>query len=139
MTAPDPAVRDVRTLLEHSYRAALEAAAPGRLLAPYLREPRPDFVLAFGKAALPMLRAALEAYPGVPGLAVPPRGTALSAPPGAEVRPGSHPVPDEHSVRATRCPTSTACGRPSGRWRAWANCRWERACWSSSRAAAAPC
>ncbi|MEF2278477.1 glycerate kinase [Deinococcus sp. YIM 134068] len=92
---------DRRALLERSYHAALEAVAPARLLAPYLNEPRPDLVLAFGKAALPMLRAALEAYPGVPGLAVPPRGTPdLSAPDAAEVLPGSHPVPDEHSVRA---------------------------------------
>lgn len=100
MRAPGKTV-DVRTLLEQSYRAALEAVAPARLLAPHLTGPRPDLVLAFGKAALPMLRAALEAYPGVPGLAVPPRGTPdLSAPPGTEVWPGSHPVPDEHSTRA---------------------------------------
>lgn len=100
MSAPGKAV-DVRALLEQSYRSALEAVAPARLLAPHLTGLRPDFVLAFGKAALPMLRAALEAYPGVPGLAVPPRGTLdLSAPQGAEVLPGSHPVPDEHSVYA---------------------------------------
>lgn len=103
MTAPERTVprTDLRALLEASYRAALEAVAPARLLAPHLNGPCPDFVLAFGKAALPMLRAALEAYPGVPGLAVPPRGTPdLSAPEGAEVLLGSHPVPDEYSTRA---------------------------------------
>lgn len=108
MTAPSPdstgrevGGQDVRALLALSYRAALEAVAPARLLAPFLTGARPDFVLAHGKAALPMLRAALCAYPGVPGLAVPPRGTPdLSAPAGAEVWPGSHPIPDEHSANA---------------------------------------
>lgn len=104
-----------RALLEGSYRAALEAVAPARLLAPYLAEPRPEFVLAFGKAGLPMLRAALEAYPGVPGLAVPPRGTPdLAAPPGAEVRPGSHPLPDEHSVRAAQQALARVRSLPEG-------------------------
>ena len=90
-----------RALLEAAYRESLAVVAPDRLLAPYLTEPRPDFVLAFGKAALPMLRSVLEAYPGVPGLAVPPMGTPdLSASPGAEVLPASHPLPDERSVHA---------------------------------------
>lgn len=106
---------DLRALLEESYRAALAAVAPERLLAPHLTGPRPDFVLAFGKAALPMLRAALEAYPGVPGLAVPPRGTPdLSAPEGAEVLPGSHPVPDEHSTRAAERALERVRALPEG-------------------------
>ncbi|MBB5234756.1 hydroxypyruvate reductase [Deinococcus budaensis] len=105
----------VRALLESSYRAALEAVAPARLLAPHLTGPRPDFVLAFGKAALPMLRAALEAYPGVPGLAVPPQGTPdLSAPEGAEVLPGSHPVPDGHSARAAEQALARVRALPGG-------------------------
>jgi glycerate 2-kinase len=105
----------MRALLEYSYRAALEAVAPARLLAPYLEEPRPDFVLAFGKAALPMLRAARAAYPGVPGLAVPPLGTPdLSAPEGAEVLPGSHPVPDDHSARAAQTALARVRALPEG-------------------------
>ncbi|WP_019587855.1 glycerate kinase type-2 family protein [Deinococcus apachensis] len=104
-----------RALLEHSFRSALEAVAPAHLLAPFLTGPRPDLVLAFGKAALPMLRAALETYPGVPGLAVPPRGTPdLSAPPGVEVLPGSHPVPDEHSVRAAEAALTRVRALPAG-------------------------
>ena len=104
-----------RTLLERAYREALSAVAPDKLLAPYLQEPRPDFVLAFGKAALPMLRAALAAYPGVPGLAVPPGGTAdLSAPEGAEVLPASHPVPDESSVHAAEVALARVAALPAG-------------------------
>lgn len=92
---------DVRALLEGTYRAALQAVSPEVLLAPHLKEPRPDYILAFGKAALPMARAALKAYPGVSTLIVPPAGTAdLIAPSEATVMPGSHPVPDERSVAA---------------------------------------
>ncbi|WP_233554370.1 glycerate kinase type-2 family protein [Deinococcus cavernae] len=92
---------DMRALLEGTYRAALAAVSPEILLAPHLGERRPDFILAFGKAALPMARAALRAYPGVPTLIVPPAATAdLSAPPEATVMPGSHPLPDERSVAA---------------------------------------
>lgn len=106
---------EMRALLEHSLRAALEAVAPGRLLVPHLTGPRPDLVLAFGKAALPMLRAALEAYPGVPGLAVPPRGTPdLGALPGVEVLLGSHPIPDEHSVRAAEAALARVRALPAG-------------------------
>ena len=104
-----------RALLKAAYREALAAVAPDKLLAPYLTEPRPDYVLAFGKAALPMLRAALSAYPGVPGLAVPPGGTAdLSAPEGAEVLPASHPVPDESSVHAADTALAQVAALPTG-------------------------
>ncbi|UQN08176.1 glycerate kinase [Deinococcus sp. QL22] len=106
---------DVRALLDSSYRAALQAVAPARLLAPFLTGPRPDFVLAFGKAALPMLRAALDTYRGVPGLAVPPRGTPdLSAPGGTDVWPGSHPIPDEHSARAAEQALARVRALPQG-------------------------
>ena len=92
---------DPRALLERAYRAALDSASPARLLAPHLTGPPPAFILAFGKASLPMARAALSVYPGVPTLVVPPAGTAdLSAPAEAVVMPGAHPVPDERSVAA---------------------------------------
>ena len=104
-----------RALLKAAYREALAAVAPDKLLAPYLTEPRPDYVLAFGKAALPMLRAALSAYPGVPGLAVPPSGTAdLSMPPGAEVLPASHPVPDGRSTHAAETALAQVAALPAG-------------------------
>lgn len=92
---------DPRALLERAYRAALDSASPARLLAPHLTGPPPALILAFGKASLPMARAALAAYPGVPTLVVPPAGTAdLSAPAEAVVMPGAHPVPDERSAAA---------------------------------------
>ncbi|MCP2014608.1 hydroxypyruvate reductase [Deinococcus sp. HSC-46F16] len=104
-----------RAVLEDTYREALAAVAPARLLAPHLDGPRPDLVVAFGKAALPMLRAALEASPGVPGLAVPPRDSAdLSVPPGAEVHPASHPVPTEDSVRAAEAVLARVSALPAG-------------------------
>ena len=102
---PPPAAQghDPRQRLIETYHAALRTAEPAALLAPYLTGdgPRPALILAFGKASLPMARAALAAYPGVPTLVVPPRGTAdLSAPAGAEVWPASHPVPDATSAAA---------------------------------------
>lgn len=97
---------NVRALLENTYHEALRAVSPETLLtpyltAPYLTGPKPALILAFGKASLPMARAALKVYPGVPSLIVPPVGTAdLSAPNGATVMPAAHPVPDERSVQA---------------------------------------
>ncbi|MFC3831378.1 MULTISPECIES: glycerate kinase type-2 family protein [Deinococcus] len=88
---------DVRALLRETYRAALDGVRPEALLAPHLTGTRPHFVLAFGKAAVPMARVALEAFPGVPALVVPPVWEDV---PGAEVIAGSHPVPDTASVRA---------------------------------------
>ncbi|GGL92091.1 hydroxypyruvate reductase, putative [Deinococcus aerolatus] len=92
---------NIRSLLEQAYRAALEAAGPARLLAPHLKGERPDFILAFGKAALPMARAALAAYPGVETLVIAPRGTEnLELPGSATLMLSSHPVPDASSVTA---------------------------------------
>lgn len=68
---------------------------------PNLNGPKPDLILAFGKAALPMARAALEAYPDTPALVIAPHGTVLSdIPEGTKVMLASHPVPDESSVQA---------------------------------------
>lgn len=92
---------DVRRLLENTYRAALEAVSPEHLLQPHLTGARPDFVLAFGKVAVPMARAALESFPGIPALVVPPEGAPTTGLPAhVEIIPGRHPVPDESSVRA---------------------------------------
>lgn len=92
---------NTRSLLEHAYRAALEAASPAKLLAPHLGGEKPDFILAFGKAALPMARAALEAFPGVETLVIAPSGTEnLELPAEATLMLSSHPVPDASSVAA---------------------------------------
>ncbi len=91
----------IRSLLEQAYHAALEAASPAKLLAPHLKGKQPDFILAFGKAALPMARAALAAYPGVDTLVIAPSGTEhLELPAAATLMLSSHPVPDASSVAA---------------------------------------
>ncbi len=100
----------MREILETAFRRALAGADPAELTGQALPEERPDLILAVGKAALPMLRAASERFPGVPWLATPPAGPANAGgggengtPDGAsEVLPGSHPLPDETSVRAAR-------------------------------------
>ena len=89
------------SLLQEAYRAALASASPERLLAPHLGGPRPDLIVAFGKASLPMTRSALSVYPGVRAVAVAPRGTLhLERPASAQVYLAAHPVPDESSVQA---------------------------------------
>ena len=50
---------DVRRLLKDTYRAALEAVSPDHLLGPHLTGPRPDFMLAFGKAQVVAMRTGL--------------------------------------------------------------------------------
>ncbi|MBZ9750274.1 DUF4147 domain-containing protein [Deinococcus sp. HMF7604] len=90
-------------LLSETYHAALAATAPDLLLGPYLSGRTPDFILAVGKAAAPMMRAAQEAFPAVPGLLVLPDGAPLPAfLPQVEVRRAAHPLPDARSVAAAR-------------------------------------
>jgi hydroxypyruvate reductase len=64
--------------------------------------PRPDLILAVGKAAVPMARAALARFPGTPALAVTKHGHADGAPRGLEVIEAGHPVPDGGSLRGGR-------------------------------------
>jgi hydroxypyruvate reductase len=89
----------VRERLVASFRAAVAATDPGRLVAERLPSERPALVLAVGKAALPMVEAVEAAFPGVPGLATAPDGH--GGPTGSvEVVEAAHPVPDERSVAA---------------------------------------
>lgn len=115
----------MREILESTFRRALAGADPRELTQRALPEERPALVLAAGKAALPMLEAALARFPGVPWLATPPASAAGPRPesspagapepalppgvdgrdpaptsPGGELLPGSHPLPDERSVAA---------------------------------------
>ncbi|WP_425144884.1 glycerate kinase type-2 family protein [Deinococcus sp.] len=100
-----------RMLLEAAYRHALHATEAGTLVRAHLAGSPPalppSLVVAFGKASLPMLGAALTAYPQVPFLAVPPGGLgvdetlwAAAARGQGEIIAASHPVPDRRSVRA---------------------------------------
>ncbi len=115
----------MRVLLESTYRQALRGADPLELTAQGLPAERPDLVLAVGKASLPMVEAVLKLFPDVPWLASPPavatggqraaapavgeldelrreRKRTVAPPTGAngEIITGSHPLPDESSVRA---------------------------------------
>lgn len=78
--------------------AALRAIDPGPLVADLVID-RPTALLALGKAAPSMMRAALLRSPGLPALAV-----AKFAEPveGAALWVGGHPWPDERSERAFR-------------------------------------
>ena len=81
------------------FRAGLDRADPVRATEAHLPEAAPAAILALGKAAIPMARAALSRFPGVPATVVtnPENAAAL---PGATVLLGAHPVPDAASARA---------------------------------------
>ena len=91
----------MRATLEASFRAALEATDPYALTRAHLPDEPPALVLGVGKAAVPMARAAAEAYPDVPGLVVTRDG--YGGPAGHfMVREAAHPVPDERSQAAAQ-------------------------------------
>lgn len=101
--------------------AVLEAADPSQIVADYLRSaPLPPhrrlFLLGLGKAALPMTRAAIDAFPDFSGALVitkripPEKLPAYPTPSGSEIAPAhaerftileaGHPIPDERSLAA---------------------------------------
>ncbi|HEX9948211.1 MAG TPA: glycerate-2-kinase family protein, partial [Allosphingosinicella sp.] len=91
-----------REHLEAIWRAGMEACLPERVLAPHLPEPPPGrtFLLALGKAAVPMARSVEAGWRGaLSGLAVAPHGSggALRR---VEAMTAAHPAPDESSVAA---------------------------------------
>src|SRR5690606_28785851 len=96
----------VRHELEASLRSALGELQPADLMRPHLPTEPPALILAVGKAALPMLRGALEVFPEAPWIATPPlekvgdlgeQGAYGGA---GMVAAGAHPLPDTHSVAA---------------------------------------
>ncbi|MEY8839526.1 DUF4147 domain-containing protein, partial [Cribrihabitans sp. XS_ASV171] len=64
--------------------------------------PRPDLIVAVGKAAAPMARAALDRFGPLPSLVVTKDGHAEELPNGIDVMEAAHPVPDERSLAAGR-------------------------------------
>ncbi len=89
----------MRAALEASFRAALEATDPCTLTRAHLPEETPALVVCLGKAAIPMARAAADAYPGAPGLVV--TGDGYGGQAGHfMVLEAAHPVPDERSAAA---------------------------------------
>ena len=106
-TAPPAVTSTPRQLLDHLYTVATAAVDPGPALARRLREvplERPVWVIALGKAALPMARAAVQVLTDrhaapAGGLIVAP--TPGEAPhPALPVVPGDHPEPGPGSLRA---------------------------------------
>lgn len=91
----------MRATLEASFRAALESTDPYALTRAHLPNEPPALVLGVGKAAIPMARAAADAYPGVPGLVVTRDGYGGQAG-HFTVREAAHPVPDERSQAAAQ-------------------------------------
>jgi glycerate 2-kinase len=89
----------MRELLTETFFAALKATHPRILVKKHLPLESPSFILAIGKAALPMLEAAREVYPEVPFLAVPPNGENVQLEHG-EIVFGTHPLPGLKSVQA---------------------------------------
>lgn len=87
----------MEALLKEAFLEALRATDPYRLTAKALPPWRPDLVLAVGKAASAMLRAALDRYGEVAYHLTLPKGQEAQ---GLRARFASHPVPDEESVRA---------------------------------------
>ena len=102
--------QDVRALLEASFRAALAATNPAALTAAHLQGAAPDAVIAVGKAAPGMLRAALNAFPGLPSLLIVPCGLNTDAAPNVQPIVAGHPLPDESSVQAARAGLALASG-----------------------------
>lgn len=96
---------EARALLRAMFDAAVAAADPRQILAPYLPS-RPQgrcIVVGAGKAAASMAQAVEKAWPDVPlsGAVVVPYGYALPTSRIA-MREASHPVPDANSERAAR-------------------------------------
>ncbi len=79
-----------------------------------LSVPQPDQIIAVGKAACAMARAASEAYPDAPVLIVTKYDHAKDAPAGAEVMEAAHPVLDENSLKAGARMLDVVSAMPDG-------------------------
>ncbi len=92
----------MRAQLKEGFHWALAQTHPARLTALHLPEETPALIVAVGKAALPMLQAALERFPQTPFIAVPKaqEGPPPNLPAHGQVLPAGHPLPDARSVAA---------------------------------------
>lgn len=90
---------ELRSLFEAGVYAVRGDTAVARAISS-LAVPKPDQIIAVGKAAGAMARAASSAFPDVPTLVVTKYGHAEDAPPNAEVLEAAHPVLDENSLKA---------------------------------------
>lgn len=93
---------DTRQQLRQIFAAGVAAADPYDAVAKALSgQAKPDRIVAIGKAAVQMARAALEAFPGVPTRVVTNYENATELD-GAVVMPAGHPVPDENGAAAAK-------------------------------------
>ncbi len=105
----------MRTGLIETFAAGVARAAPERAVARALDGARrPDLILALGKAARAMARAALDVFPGVDCLVVTNAENARDLS-GARVLIGGHPVPDRGSAAAGAALLEAAGGLGTGR------------------------
>lgn len=105
---------------EQIARAALRAVDAGPLVSRWLDQHtvEPDLILAAGKAAAPMARAALAALDRPPkgGLVVVPEGYDDDVPPPLSRLVTSHPLPDERSIAAGREALARVRAAGAARW-----------------------
>lgn len=98
----------MQQILEDAFKAALHATKPRILLASHLKQLHnnhqvPDFILAFGKAACSMAEAALDFFPDVPTLVIPPKDSLIPHfPTHVQICPSNHPIPSQQSVVAAQ-------------------------------------
>ncbi|WP_299730283.1 DUF4147 domain-containing protein [uncultured Tateyamaria sp.] len=90
---------DILSLWQAGVRAVRGDVAVARAIADGL-VPRPDRIVAVGKAAVAMAQPACEAWPDVPCLIVTKYDHAEGAPSHARVHEAAHPVPDAASLTA---------------------------------------
>ena len=90
---------DILSLWHFGVRAVRGDVAVARAIKSGL-VPRPDRIVAVGKAAVAMAQPACDTWPDVSCLIVTKYGHAANAPTGAVVREAAHPVPDAASLRA---------------------------------------
>lgn len=90
---------DNRARARQIFDAGVAAADPEAAVTRHLSGPAPALILAIGKAAGAMARAALQVYPGVPALVVTNYENAVPLD-GADVMAAGHPVPDANGLAA---------------------------------------
>ncbi|MBM2577634.1 DUF4147 domain-containing protein [Jannaschia sp. Os4] len=103
-----------RDRLIRLFEAGVARADPHAATTAHLPDAAPDAILALGKAAIPMARAALDRFAGTPTLVVTNPENAADLP-GAEAILGAHPVPDAASARAGAALLDRAAALGAGR------------------------
>lgn len=104
--------RDIALTLWRAGVAAVDGYAATR--AALTGAQRPELILAVGKAAAGMTRAALEHFPGTPALVVTKDGHAQGLPDGARLIEAAHPVPDDRSLTGGAALREAVRQMPSG-------------------------